>query len=173
MPVSCGKPLPVTEVQTLTTKYAITLPDDYQEFLKKQNGFVVKSPDYCALDFQGVDEGIIAFDALFGLHTLNENYDLHYHNDEFLDEIAFIRNAFIIGDDPGGNYYILVNDAGRRGVYYWDRTHLHAEDAIQAFAIPEQDECGNLYKLTPDFAAFYDLIAANTLARGMKINNDL
>jgi hypothetical protein len=44
------------------------LPEVYKEFLKLKNGFVVKSPDFFVLEYEGVDEGVIAFYANYGIN---------------------------------------------------------------------------------------------------------
>jgi len=173
MPISCGKPLSGSEIHSLETKFNISLPHDYREFLEKKNGFVVKSPDFSELNYDGVDEGIIAFHAFFGIGTQNHYNDIDYHNDNFLNEIDFLKEKIIIGDDPGGNYYLIINVDDKKGVYYWDRTHLHSEDDIQAFAIPEKNDSGNIYKITDDFSSFYNFVSQTTVEIGMKISNDL
>ncbi|ELY4323523.1 SMI1/KNR4 family protein [Cronobacter turicensis] len=173
MPVSCGKMITEADIQRLENRYRISLPEDYKTFLLLNNGFVVKSPDYCNLTYRGVDEGAIAFNALFGMQAKNDYYDVIYNNDELLSELDFIDSKLIIGDDPGGNYFLMVDEQNRKGIFYWDRTHLHAEDTLQQFEIPEQDECGNLYRLSDTFTAFFEMISGQTLAHGMHVNRDL
>lgn len=173
MPISCGKPLLGSEIHSLEMKYNTRLPDDYKEFLEKKNGFVIKSPDFSELNYDGVDEGIIAFHALFGIGTHNHYNDIDYHNDNFLNEVDFLNGKIIIGDDPGGNYFLIINIDNQKGVYYWDRTHLHSEGEIQDFTIPEENDCGNIYKITDDFSSFYKLVLQTTIDLGMKINNEL
>ncbi|NIF24410.1 SMI1/KNR4 family protein [Candidatus Pantoea multigeneris] len=173
MPISCGKPLLGPEIHSLEMKYNTRLPDDYRKFLEKKNGFVVKSPDFSELHYDGVDEGIIAFHGLFGIETQNHYNDVYYHNDNFLNEVDFLKEKMIIGDDPGGNYFLIINIDNKTGVYYWDRTHLHSEDDIQIFAIPEKNDSGNIYKITDDFTSFYKMVLQTTADLGMKINNDL
>ncbi|ELY4376674.1 SMI1/KNR4 family protein [Cronobacter sakazakii] len=173
MPVSCGKMITEADIQRLEKTYCICLPEDYKTFLLLNNGFVVKSPDYCNLAYGGVDEGAIAFNALFGMQTKNDYYDVIYNNDELLSELDFIDSKLIIGDDPGGNYYLILNGERQQGIFYWDRTHLHAEDILQQFEIPEQNECGNLYRLSDTFTQFYQSVIDNTLAQGMQVTRDL
>ncbi len=104
MPISCGKPANKDEIKILEEKFKIHLPDDYKEFLRLKNGFVVKSPDFCELEYAGVDEGVIAFYALFGINMKNPNHDIFRQNEIFLSELDFIDDKLIIGDDPGGNF---------------------------------------------------------------------
>jgi len=44
---------------------------------------------------------------------------------KLIDELSFIKGVFAIGEDGGGNPYVLISEPGREGVYYWERTHLH------------------------------------------------
>ncbi|HDS9625155.1 TPA: SMI1/KNR4 family protein, partial [Enterobacter asburiae] len=76
-------------------------------------------------------------------------------------------------DDPGGNFYLILNGSESQGVYYWDRTHLHAEDDIQLFETPEQNGCGNIYKITNSFTEFYKEICEAYPDAGMNLTVDL
>ncbi|MES3573836.1 SMI1/KNR4 family protein [Enterobacter cloacae] len=84
------------------------MPEDYKEFLRLKNGFVVKSPDFCELEYEGVDEGVIAFYAHFGINMKNPNHDIFRQNECFLNELYFIDDKLIIGGDPGGNFYHYI-----------------------------------------------------------------
>ena len=68
MPISCGKPTTQDEIKVLEAKFKISLPQDYKDFLRLKNGFVVKSPDFFVLEYEGVDEGVIAFYANYGIN---------------------------------------------------------------------------------------------------------
>lgn len=173
MPVSYGKPVAKSAILPLLSAFDFSAPEAYVDFLQQKNGLVIKSPDYCNFPYCGVDEGKVAFSALFGINTRNEYYDLKYNNDECLDELDFLSDALLIGDDPGGNYFVLMNGDGREGVYYWDRTHLHAEDDIQQFDIAEQQESGNLYQVAPDFTTFYQMILQHACTQGEICLDDL
>ncbi|MBY6292142.1 SMI1/KNR4 family protein [Enterobacter bugandensis] len=173
MPISCGKPANKDEIKFMEGKFKVSLPEDYKEFLRLKNGFVVKSPDFCELEYEGVDEGFIAFYALFGINMKNPNHDIFRQNEIFLSELDFIDDKLIIGDDPGGNFYLILNGSERQGVYYWDRTHLHAEDYIQKFEFSEKNECGNIYRISNDFNDFYERICDSSLGTGMNVTIDL
>ena len=173
MPLSYGKPAAKNAILPLLKTINFSAPEEYLDFLQKKNGLVVKSPNYCNLPYPGVDQGEVAFSALFGINTCNKYYDLKYNNDEFLEELGFLSDALLIGDDPGGNYFVLMNGAGREGVYYWDRTHLHAEDDIQQFDIAEQQEGANLYKVAADFTTFYQMVLQNACTQGEICFDDL
>ncbi|WP_445375114.1 SMI1/KNR4 family protein [Photorhabdus tasmaniensis] len=169
MPINHGINVDDDKISSAEQHYSITLPESYRAFLKKYNGFYVEDPDACNLSYQGVDDGEIAFDALFGINIENENFNLTGINDYYLDELFFIKNSLIIGTDPGGNFYVLVTEGEHGGVYYWDRTHLHIEDEIQDIAFNETDECGNLYKISHSFEAFFKQLLSQTEDKGMKL----
>lgn len=173
MPISCGKPKTKDELRILEGKFKVGLPEDYKEFLRLKHGFVVKPPDFCELEYEGVDEGVIAFYALFGINMKNPNHDIFRQNGCFLNELDFIDDKLIIGGDPGGNFYLILNGSKNQGVYYWDRTHLHAEDDIQKFDIAEKNECGNIFKISNSFTEFYERICESSLDAGVKVNVDL
>ncbi|MGG7521260.1 SMI1/KNR4 family protein [bacterium BS0013] len=173
MPISCGKPKTKDELRILEAKFKVGLPEDYKEFLRLKNGFVVKSPDVCELEYEGVDEGGIAFYALFGMNMKNPNHDIFRQNEIFLNELDFIDDKLIIGGDHGGNFYLILNGGQSRGVYYWDRTHLHVEDDIKKFEIAEENECGNIYKISNGFTEFYERICDSSLGTEMNVTIDL
>ncbi|TDB58201.1 SMI1/KNR4 family protein [Photorhabdus khanii] len=169
MPINHGINIDNSEILSIEQHYSIILPESYRAFLKKYNGFYVEDPDACNLTYHGVDDGEIAFDSLFGINIENENFNLIEMNNNYLDELLFIKNSFIIGTDPGGNFYILVTEGKHEGVYYWDRTHLHVEDDVQDIAFSEVDECGNLYKVSHSFEEFFKQILSQTEDKGMKL----
>ena len=173
MPISCGKPANKDVIKILEGEFKIHLPDDYKEFLRLKNGFVVKSPGFCELEYEGVDEGFIAFYALLGINIKNPSHDIFRQNENFLNELDFVDDKLIIGDEPGGNFYLILNGSESQGVYYWDRTHLHAEDDIQEFEIAEQNQCGIIYKITNSFTEFHKIICKASLDAGMNVTVDL
>jgi hypothetical protein len=158
MPIVYGEGLNSEKIIEIEDKYSISFPKEYVDFLSKNNGLYIKSPEFCDFTYDKVDNGFISFHALFGINFINENFDLIENNNDYLDEISFIDSSFIIGSDPGDNFYVLVNDGNNSGIYYWDRTHLHAEDDIQNYYFEEVDECGNLYKLSDSFDDFLKTI---------------
>ncbi|EQB98841.1 SMI1/KNR4 family protein [Photorhabdus temperata] len=158
MPIVYGDGLSNKEIAEIENKYSIAFPKSYVDFLNKYNGLVVREFDACDIPYDNVDNGFISFDALFGVRFINDNFDLYEINDDYLDEISFINSCFIIGVDPGDNFYILVNDQDNIGVYYWDRTHLHADDDLQNYHFKEINECGNLYKVSNSFDDFFKSI---------------
>jgi len=163
------------DIDNLAKKFSVTFPDDYSDFLETYNGFRVKSPDYCNIPFDKVDNGYISFDVLFGYGVSNKYFDISTMNDELLDELSFVENAVIIGADPGGNYYLLITEGDQSGVYYWDRTCLHLEDVKQDYSIADdnEEEPQHLYLVAGNFQQFFDLLAAQTIQQGMSVSPGL
>lgn len=147
------------EIKALESSYSISFPDDYKLFLAYYNGYRLSSPDYCDLPCNQVDDGFIAFDVLFGSKITNDNFCLEHINNEFLEEITHISNSFLIGEDPGGNFYLLITQGKQKGIYYWDRTGIHAEDKMQEYAYQGVDSYGNIYKIYNSFTDFFNEIS--------------
>ncbi|CAR57599.1 SMI1/KNR4 family protein [Burkholderia cenocepacia] len=161
MPVLYGAKPAQPLLGKLEAELGFVLPADYKDFLKKWNGIFIGGADYLDFDFPGVDNGIISFASLFGVGTSNENFDLIEQNERVRGEVDFLNDFFVIGDDPGGNYYALARFDNVEKVLYWDRTHLHADDTAKP-DIAEVSECGNLYNVADGFSAFLNMIVAGT-----------
>jgi len=145
MPIVYRAGLSDSEINTVEFSLNTTLPDSYRKLLKQMNGFYLSEPDCGQLQLPAIDDGVISFDRLFGVIPDEECNDLVSFNSEFIDELSFIDGVVAIGEDGGGNPYVLIIEEGREGVYYWDRTHLHEGDSINNYDIAEQNECGHLY----------------------------
>ncbi|MBM2766413.1 SMI1/KNR4 family protein [Burkholderia anthina] len=137
------------------------IPAEYANFLRRWNGLFMGGLDYLDLNFSSVDNGIISFASLFGFDASNDNFDLIEQNKRLRGEVGFLNEFFVIGDDPGGNYYALAKFDDVHKVLYWDRAHLHVVDTAKPdFA--EVAECGNLYSVADGFSVFLDKIVAGT-----------
>ncbi|WP_175719447.1 SMI1/KNR4 family protein [Burkholderia anthina] len=145
----------------LESQIGFGIPAEYANFLRRRNGLFIDGADYLDLDFSGVDNGTISFASLFGFDASNGNFDLIEQNERVGDEVEFLNEFFVIGDDPGGNYYALAKFGDAHKVLYWDRTHLHADDTAKP-DIAEVAECGNLYYVADGFSEFLDTIVAGT-----------
>ncbi|MBH3438419.1 SMI1/KNR4 family protein [Pseudomonas luteola] len=147
------------EISALEKDLKISLPSDYKDFLKTTNGLSVTDPDYFDISFKRIDCGHIAFGSLFPTNDRSEVYDIESFNHEFIDELDFIESDKIaIGEDGGGNPYVLLIKKDIAGVYYWDRTHLHAENSTEA-DIKEVGESGDLYRIATSFDEFLTILA--------------
>ena len=138
------------------------LPSDYHAFLAAHDGLTIAWPGHCQIPFDKVDDGAIAFGELFGVEAARSSSNLRAFNDEFLAEIAFVGRALLIGEDGGGNPFVLMLDPARGPVLYWDRTHLHVPGRGEP-DFPEVEDSGNLYALADDFAAFIDLVRTHAV----------
>ena len=161
MPIVYKAGLTDAALNSLEATVKVPLPTDYRSLLARMNGFYLTDPDYGQLPLRSVEDGVVSFDRLFGVVPEEECNDLVSFNDEFIPELIFINGVLAIGEDGGGNPYVLITEAGREGVYYWDRTHLHESDKINNFDIAERGDCGNLYKIASCIDEFYDLILAS------------
>jgi hypothetical protein len=158
MPIVYKSGLKSLDVDYIEAEISRALPVGYREFLCKMNGFYMTAPDYAQIPLNAVDEGVISFDRFFGLLPEEECNDVISFNKEFIEELNFLDEAVAIGEDGGGNPYVMVGHRGEKGVYYWDRTHLHESDLKNDFDIPEQNDCGNLFFVSEGFVEFYNLI---------------
>lgn len=170
MAIVTGTGIGQSEINQLGNHFSIAFPSDYIDFLNKYNGFRVMSPDYCDIHFDKVDNNYISFDALFGYQVNNENYDIVVMNDECSDELSFVENAVIIGTDPSDNFFVLITDGDKSGVYYWDRTCLHVDDKKNNYDISGEDESHHLYLCAKTFTQFFNELVSMTLKKGMSIS---
>ncbi len=160
MPIIYKKGLQKTDLDFIESELNRSLPADYKDFLMRMNGCYLSAPDYAQIPLTAVDEGAVSFDRFFGLLPLDECNDLIQFNNEFVGEVDFLKNAVVIGEDGGGNPYVMVDEGEgvRAGIYYWDRSHLHDSNTNNHFDIPEVEDCGNLFFIASDFSEFYRLI---------------
>jgi len=161
MPLVYKAGLAHDELDALEEAISVAVPQAYREFLGRMNGFFLSAPDFGQLPLKSVESGVIAFDRFFGVAPEEECNDLICFNDEFISELGFSGEALAIGEDGGGNPYVLVTGAGHEGVYYWDRTHLHESCDLDGFDVAEQEGCGALYEVAIGFDEFYSLIMAS------------
>jgi len=150
-------------IRNLMDKYAVSLDDDYIQFLKKYNGiFVDGDGDYIDIKLDKVENEFISFQALFGLNNPRRNFDLFQLNDELRQEIESLSHPLVIGEDPGGNFYVLENTPESKKVFYWDRTHLHCNANADKPDIAEHGEEGNYYMVSENFGEFWKLLSSYT-----------
>ena len=160
MPIVYKSGLQDSEVNALQSALNLVLPSSYRQFLGRMNGCCMTEPDYGQLPLPAIDDGVIIFDRLFGVLPDEECNDLISFNNEFIDELRFIGSVLAIGEDGGGNPYVLICEAGREGIYYWGRTHLHEADSVIKFDIAAQNDCGHLYFIADSIDAFFDMVVA-------------
>jgi len=158
MPIVYKSGLKESEVNALESALNVPLPSSYRQFLRRMNGCYLTEPDYGQLPLPAIDDGVISFDRLFGVVPEEECNDLVSFNNEFIGELSFIGSVLAIGEDGGGNPYVLICEAGREGIYYWDRTHLHEADSVNRYDIAEQNDCGHLYFIAENIDGLLDIL---------------
>jgi hypothetical protein len=98
-------------------KYRMRLPEDYRSFLLENNG---GSPSPEIIDFiQHGDKQSDIVNNLYGIHNGEYWASLDWHIKMLEDRVP--AGFLPIGDDPGGNFY-LIGVAGEHSgkVYFWD-----------------------------------------------------
>lgn len=145
------------DVEYLEKNACGPLPVAYIDFIKKFNG-VFLVDNFFDLECALVDDGLIAFESLFGLGTSNDSFNVMKQNAFLKDEIHQF-NAWVIGADGGGNFFVLNLDSDQ--IYYWDRTYIHiVEGSKEGVFINE--EGGNIYLFQESFEAFFELLRFKT-----------
>ncbi|QLI81281.1 SMI1/KNR4 family protein [Chitinibacter fontanus] len=147
-------------VSNIESVLGIDFPRCYFDFLLRHNGLKITNGDYVDIPLEKVDNGFISFYCLYGCAMENENLDLLCINNEVLDDLVSVDRKIVIGEDGGGNFYVLTADEGGDKIYYWDRTHLHS-GVNYSEDISEVDECGGLYLVAKSFDDFYLSIINN------------
>lgn len=159
MPIRLSLGIDFIEVEKLEKKYKLLLPSAYKNFLAAHNGLYLADKSYAMLPLDTVDDSEVSFLVLFGIQLNNNNFELDYIN-RFRDEIATMDKPFIIGEDPGGNFFLLNANGIDSSIYYWDRTHLHlSSEGLPSY--PEQDEEGDIYTCSKNFDKFYTTILSS------------
>jgi len=145
------------DMRELTAAFGDLLPVAYRDFIQQWNGIFLVD-NYFDLEFPPVDDGLIAFESLFGVSTDNPSFHAVTQNAWLAAEIVQLR-AWVIGADGGGNFFVLDRDSG--AVFYWDRTLLHGP-AESGAAVVEDSEGRNLYLFRDSLEDFLALLASKT-----------
>lgn len=116
------------------------LPEDYKQFLIEYNGGTSKVR-YSTFKVEGL-ESRIPLDVLYGIDVGKRHFDLRYTNEAYKDDI--LPGSIIIGDEPGGGFWVLMDCRDYKGVYYWDSPYY----------FEQSDEENNLYKAADSFSDF-------------------
>lgn len=133
----CIRSITVKDVRSFEKKVGFKLPEDYVQFLVEANGGVPNSCTYIALP----ETDVAMLDALMGIGR-ERGFSLEFGVDEFSDVLP--ENSIIIGRDPGGNAFLLVQNPEAGGIYFWDRGGL----------IAASDDDSNLYFVAETFTEF-------------------
>jgi len=130
----------------------ISLPEDYIEFLLKNNGgmFIY---DYVNFDFKDkLGDNTAIVDIFYGINYPADVYDLKTMLNRTRDRMP--NNIIPIANDPGGNKICISikgEDYGK--VYFWDHEFEADED--------EKPDYRNLSLIANSFTEFFKLLKVN------------
>lgn len=161
------------EISLIEEEFEFCLPLIYREHMKSMNGLFVQSPDFIdlKLDRIGIEE--ISFCGFLFMGCQNLSWNLQHLNRNFGDEIVGLKKPLLIGDDGGGNFYVMETQSADGKVYYWDRTHLHGDSYNMSTGIDlnkdlrESNEEGDLYLIYDGFGVLLEIIKEKI--SGMKL----
>jgi hypothetical protein len=129
-------------VRKLEKDFRIKLPEDYRNFLIRDNGGGV---DDAYIYVKELDEYML-MGLLYGTGVEGGFADIVKINDEYYDDIP--KNSLLIGEDEGGGFILLVADGENDGIWYYDHTY---------FFEPSNDEL-NTYFICETFSDFLKML---------------
>lgn len=144
----------IKKIEEFKNVIGIELPLEYKEFLLKYNG---GEPDAYIFN-KNLDLGKIIVNTLYGIEANNDFDDLGKSIKIYKNRI---HPSFIpIGDDPGGNQFLLGVQGNFKGkIYFWDHnTELDNDNFI------ENELPNNMYLLADSFNGFLSKLEADTEA---------
>ena len=153
-----AQPAKQKSINRLLENFPITAESEFINYLNRYNGIFIDGDDYIDIGYTKVNNGFISFQALFGLDSENKNFNIEVVNKELRHEIHSIENPLIIGDDPGGNFYVAEGNSWK--IFYWDRIYLHNETGSDHPDIIGQDQEGNYYVISNSFGEFFEILNA-------------
>ena len=121
-----------------------TLPDDYFNFLVKNDGAIIDEAYFYVKDI----EEYIMFDLFYNIEKCIKIYE------EFSDD--FLSKSLVIGTDPGGGMLLLVTtEVGdfSKGIHFYDHSH---------FFEASNSDC-NTYFICDTFTDFITILEHTTL----------
>jgi hypothetical protein len=126
-----------------------TIPDDYRQFLLKNNGAVINDQTFFV---KALDQEVL-MDVFYGItNPRARSLTLGYWLKEYEDEIG--EKELVIGKDPGGHQLLYITTGEDKGIYYWDTNHFFAQSSEQ----------GNAYFVADSFTEFCDSLQDFKLA---------
>ena len=135
-----------SEAKTLAFQefLGFTLPDDYFNFLVKNDGAIIDEAYFYVKDI----EEYIMFDLFYNIEKCIKIYE------EFSDD--FLSKSLVIGTDPGGGMLLLVTtEVGdfSKGIHFYDHSH---------FFEASNSDC-NTYFICDTFSEFITILEQTTL----------
>lgn len=131
-------------VRAFEQHIGFALPEDYYQFLTKNNGASINRQSFFVKDL----EQEILMDVFYGItNSEARSLTLGYWAQEYADEVS--DNELVIGSDPGGHQILFITAGEDKGIYYWDTNHF--------FKKSREGE-GDTYFLTDTFTEFCNLL---------------
>ncbi len=96
----------------------VKLPDDYRNFLIRDNGGGVSDGH---LYVKELDE-YMPMGYFFGTGIEKGFADIAAINEEYNDDLP--KKSLLIGTDAGSGFILLVNDGENDGIWYYDHTYF-------------------------------------------------
>ncbi|WP_051666726.1 SMI1/KNR4 family protein [Pedobacter sp. R20-19] len=117
----------------LEDEFSIELPVDYRNFLIENNGADIENGFFYVKEINQA----IPMGYFFGIDTKEKAADIVRINKEYGDDIA--ESSFLIGNDIGSGFLLLVFDGENDGIWYYDHTYFFKEstDELNTYFIAE------------------------------------
>lgn len=131
-------------VRSFEQQINFALPEDYRQFLIKNNGAVVNRQTFFVKDL-GQE---VLMDVLYGLTNADaRSLTLAYWLKEYEGDMG--EKELVIGSDPGGHQILYITAGEDKGIYYWDTNHFFAQSSKGE---------GDTYFLAESFDDFCNLL---------------
>jgi hypothetical protein len=120
-------------VRKLEKDFRIKLPEDYRDFLIRDNGGSVTGGHLYVRDL----EEDMPMGYFFGLGIKKGFADITEINEEYGDDIP--KKSLLIGTDVGSGFILLVADGKNDGIWYYDHTYFFdkSNDELNTYFICE------------------------------------
>lgn len=107
-------------IQYLESFLDMTLPNDYVMFLQQYNGAYLRDGEYLSFSVKDVED-VLMLGSLYPIGDVIRKRNI------YSDELP--KNAFIIGDEYGSGFLVMVSGVGDEdGIYFWD-TSMFLKDS--------------------------------------------
>lgn len=101
-------------IRDLETFLGVSIPTDYYDFLNKSDGCQPHDGNYISFEIENVTDDLL-LGRLYGVD------DIKNKRVEYLADLP--NEAFIIGEEYGSGFLVLVSGVGDKdGIYFWDLT---------------------------------------------------
>ena len=123
----------IQNIVQLENEFSIDLPLDYRFFLIENNGADIEDAFFYVKDINQT----IPMGYFFGVETKERAADIIKINKEYGDDLA--ESSFLIGNDIGSGFILLVFDGENVGIWYYDHTHFFKQstDELNTYFIAD------------------------------------